>query len=149
MKGKSGPSAIGRLSAAYMIAIFGEVRRRTPLDELDALITMTISGAGLLHLVHPPVLNAVRGASRSGTSEQRGISRSAISRALHVPLETVRRRVRSLLARNVIQERIDGLSLPDTSPLGEFENSSELVALNAKIVRQLYRNLKAVGVRLE
>jgi hypothetical protein len=151
LKRRAGASTIGRLSAAYTTALAGEVLHRTSLDFLDLLITMTVSSAGVRHLLNPlPLRRAVagkNGAARDGIT--RGISRNAISRALNVPLETVRRRVAVLLEKKVIQERFDGLSVPEASPLGEIAQGRELLALNAKILRQLFRNLKSAGVRLE
>ena len=90
----------------------GEVLRTTSLDVLDVLITLTISSANF--------------EAASGTS------RSAVSRALDVPLETVRRRVAALIARRIIQERSDGLFVPEFSPLGAPENHARLLALNAQ-----------------
>ncbi len=151
MKGKAGASTIGRLSAAYTTALVSEVLHRTSLDFLDVLITMTISSAGVRHLLIPAPAGRV--AANPGASVRseapRGISRNAISRSLNVPLETVRRRVAGLLEKKVIQERLDGLMVPEASPLGEIAQGRELLALNAKIVRALFRNLKSLGVRLD
>lgn len=94
---------------------------------LDVLITLTISSAN--------------------ASEGRGTSRSAVSRLLNVPLETVRRRVRALIDRRVLQERTGRLFVPEFSPLGALANHSRLVALNARNVRRLFLDLKASGVR--
>ena len=95
---------------------------------LDVLITLTISSAT--------------------AAASRGTSRSAVSRALNVPLETVRRRVCALIETRVIQERSGGLFVSERSPLGALDNHAQLVALNAENVRRLFLDLKAVGVRL-
>jgi DNA-binding Lrp family transcriptional regulator len=77
-----------------------------------------------------------------------GISRNQLSRALNVPLETVRRRVAVLLDKKVIRERENGLVVPERHPLGALANHGELIARNAQALRQLVLDLKAQGVKL-
>ncbi len=79
---------------------------------------------------------------------QRGISRNAVSRALNVPLETVRRRVGNLLTRDILEERPDGLVLAASANVGPSGNP-RLAGLNAQMLRQLFRGLKAQGVKLD
>ncbi len=121
-------SKIAHHAIAYIVTFVGEVLRTTSLDVLDVLITLTISSAN--------------------AEARPGMSRSAISRALDVPLETVRRRDGVLLEKRVIRERSEGLFVPELSPLGALDNHAELLALNAGAVRRLFRDLKATGVRL-
>lgn len=79
---------------------------------------------------------------------QPGISRNAVSRALNVPLETVRRRVAVLLKKRVIREHSGGLAVPDAWPLGALDNHAELLACNAQELRRLLVALKRQGIRL-
>lgn len=96
---------------------------------LDVLITLAVSRASL-------------------AERQSGISRNQLSRALNVPLETVRRRVAVLLEKRVIRERANGLVVPERQPLGALDNHAALLAHNAQALRRLFRDLKAEGVRL-
>jgi hypothetical protein len=110
-----------------------EVLRTTSLDVLDVLIILAISRASLASDAHPP---------------ERGISRNQLSRALAVPLETVRRRVAVLLEKRVIRERANGLVVPERHPFGALDNHAALLAHNAQALRRLFRDLRAEGVRL-
>lgn len=121
------PTGIARHSISYIVTFISEILRTTSLDVLDVLITLTISSA-----------NDAAG---------RGTSRTAVSRVLAVPLETVRRRVGALIEDRVIEEGQGGLFVPAISPLGALDNHAELVGFNARMVRRLLRDLKAVGVR--
>jgi hypothetical protein len=141
MSGRTGQGSVARLSAAYIVSIVSEVLYSTNLDSLDLLITLTISSDPVMGHVRP-----ARSRARRRSDGPRGISRGAISRTLNVPLETVRRRVQGLLEKRVVQERHDGLAVPETSPLGMIANEPALIALNAKILRQLLRSLKAQGL---
>jgi hypothetical protein len=76
----------------------------------------------------------------------RGISRNAVSRAINVPLETVRRRVGGLLTRNILEERPGGLVVAAATGLA---GDPRIATLNAQLLRQLYRSLKAQGIRLD
>ena len=119
---------IAHHSISYIVTFVGEVLRTTSLDVLDVLITLTISST-----------NAALG---------RGTSRTAVSRVLNVPLETVRRRVRALIEKRVIREgKGGGLFVPEFSPLGALDNHARLAAHNAEHVRRLFVALKAQGVR--
>jgi hypothetical protein len=126
---KAASARIAHLSISYIVTFIAEVLRTTSLDVLDVLITLAISRASLAPNVG-------------------GISRNQLSRALNVPLETVRRRVAVLLAKRVIRERESGLVVPDRRPMGALDNHGELIARNAQALSQLVRDLKAQGVKL-
>lgn len=138
------PTLIARHSIAYIVTVIGGLLHSTSLDVLDVLITLAISSSSA-----PP--SPVRRANGAGSPavRTRGVSRNAVSRSLNVPLETVRRRVSTLLKKRIIQERSGGLVVPVVSPLGMLDNNAELLALNAQTVRQLFLDLKAQGVRLD
>jgi hypothetical protein len=116
---------IGRLSISYMITVISEVLRTRPVDFMDLLIVSAIFNAN--------------GEAR------RGVSRNAISRALNVPLETVRRRVIGLLERKALVEQHDGLVFAYDNDIG-LGNNAALDELNLKLLRQLFQELKARGL---
>src|SRR5450755_5025419 len=95
---RAAPITIAHHSIGYIVTVIGEVLRSTSLDVLDVLIIMAISNASV-----------PRGGASAKRVMTRGVSRNAVSRALNVPLETVRRRVGQLLKKKIIQERADGL----------------------------------------
>ena len=128
-KRKAISAKIAHSSITYIVTFIAEILRTTPLDVLDVLITLAISHASLV-------------------SDAGGISRNQLSRALNVPLETVRRRVAVLLDKKVINERETGLVVPERRPLGALANHGELIACNAQALRQLVLDLKAQGVKL-
>jgi len=131
--------AAARLSTTYIVGVLCEVLHTSELDILDVLITMTVGSANTA---------PQRVASRlvSDSDGRRGISRNAVSRTINVPLETVRRRVSSLIERKVLEEREDGLVVSAGEGLA---GNLKIASLNAHLLRQLYRGLKAQGVRLE
>ena len=135
---RAAPITIAHHSIGYIVTVVGEVLRSTSFDVLDVLIIMAISNASV-----------PRGGASAKRVMTRGVSRNAVSRALNVPLETVRRRVGQLLKKKIIQERADGLVVAPVTPLGALQNTAELLALNARTVRQMFLDLKAQGVRLD
>lgn len=128
---------IGRLSIAYVMALVTEVLRNSHLDLLDLLIVTSVTEANQKPLP---------GGAEPGSA--RGISRNAVSRRLNVPLETVRRRVSKLIEQNVLSEQPDGLVFSNTNQAGLGANAG-LDALNYKLLKQLFRDLKAKGVPLD
>jgi hypothetical protein len=137
----------GRLSIAYMMAAASEVLRRFPIDFLDVLLVTTVANSNAAERPKPvPGRRGSRAAPPQ--SERSGISRNALSRALNVPLETVRRRVAGLIEKKVLLEQSDGLVFSPDNPLG-LGNNSELWAFNLELLRQLFRGLKAAGIDLD
>ena len=136
----------GQLSIAYMMAIAGEFLRRFPIDFLDLLLVTTISNHNTLAPVRPPG----RGVRKrtAPTPERAGISRNALSRMLHVPLETVRRRVAGLIAQKVLVEQADGLVFSPDNPMG-LGNNADLAHFNLELLRKLFRQLKDAGIDLD
>jgi hypothetical protein len=80
--------------------------------------------------------------------ERLGISRNAVSRALNIPLETVRRRIGVLLEKKVLREQFDGLVFATENPFG-IGGNPKLQATNVTLLRQFFQNLKAAGVKLD
>ncbi|MEI9995782.1 MAG: hypothetical protein WDM91_14395 [Rhizomicrobium sp.] len=131
-----------RLATAYILSLVGEVLRTIPIDLVDLLIVTAVSNANLAAGPGDTALGARR------TPAHIGISRNAVSRALNIPLETVRRRVAGLIARQVLAARPDGLVFMPDNPLGLGDNAA-LQAFNLQQLRTLFHNLKALGVALD
>ncbi|MEJ1967205.1 MAG: hypothetical protein WDN03_01000 [Rhizomicrobium sp.] len=119
------------------MALASAAMRDSPLDYLDLLIVTAIADAN-----NRPALEGRRGAAPAG------VSRNGVSRKLHVPLETVRRRVAALIGRNILSDREDGLVFLPANKEGIGSNA-ELDALNLDLLRQLFAALRAHGVPLD
>src|ERR1700761_9632972 len=134
----------GRLSIAYMMAAASEVLRRFPVDFLDLLLITTIANFNAMTPPEP----RMRGGRMTPAPARAGISRNAISRAVNVPLETVRRRVAALIEKKVLLEQEDGLVFSPDNPIG-LGNNADLLDTNLELLRQLFRGLKAQGIELD
>jgi hypothetical protein len=124
------------LSMSYIVGVLCEVLHAGDLDILDVLITMAVACAN----------TGPAGRPTADSDSRRGISRNAVSRAINVPLETVRRRVGGLLARNILEERPGGLVVVAATGL---VGDPKIANLNAQLLRQLYRSLRAQGIKLD
>ena len=133
--------AAGRLAIDYMMAIAGEVLRRFPIDMLDLLLITIVANHNVMSPEKPQDLGSV-------SPDRAGISRNAISRALNIPLETVRRRIAALIEKKVLADRPDGLVFSSDNPIG-IGNNADLLAFNLERLRQLFRALKTHGVDLD
>ena len=118
------------------MGVLCEVLHAGDLDILDVLITMAVACAN----------TGPAGPPTADSDSRRGISRNAVSRAINVPLETVRRRVGGLLARNILEERPGGLVVVAATGL---VGDPKIANLNAQLLRQLYRSLRAQGIKLD
>ena len=128
------------LSIGYVVAMAGEMLHAFPIDFLDLLLVFTVASANVAPQDQPP---------RKGAAALRtGISRNAVSRALNLPLETVRRRIGNLIAKKVFIEQADGLVFAPDNPLGLGSNA-HLATVNLEHLRQLFRGLKAIGLKLD
>jgi hypothetical protein len=124
------------LSMSYIVGVLCEVLHAGDLDILDVLITMAVACAN----------TGPAGRPASDGDGRRGISRNAVSRAINVPLETVRRRVGGLLTRNILEERPGGLVVVAATGLA---GDPKIANMNAQLLRQLYRSLRAQGIKLD
>ena len=130
------------LSIGYIVAMAGEMLHAFPIDFLDLLLVFTVASANAAP--PPPDQQPRKGAA----AQRAGISRNAVSRALNLPLETVRRRIGNLIAKKVFVEQADGLVFASDNPLGLGSNA-QLAAVNLEHLRQLFRGLKAIGLKLD
>jgi len=135
----------GRLAVAYMMTVASEVLRRFPIDMLDLLLVTTIANLNLL----ADGQEAPDAAILSDSVPRRvGVSRNAVSRAVNVPLETVRRRIGGLIDKKVLIERMDGIVFAPDNPIG-LGNNTDMSQRNLDLLRQLFRGLKAAGIELD
>jgi hypothetical protein len=119
---------IGRLSIGYIMTMIAAVMRTRNADYMDLLIVASVFAAN--------------------GEEKQGISRSALSRMLNIPLETVRRRVKALIERRTLAEQDDGLVFAYTDDAGPRQYPA-LDELNLQQLRQLFYALKAHGIELD
>ncbi|HEY4941519.1 MAG TPA: hypothetical protein VII56_08825 [Rhizomicrobium sp.] len=138
----------GALSIAYMMAIAGKVLRSFPLDLLDLALVTTIANANAARPAEPAPKKRVPAKAAASEPGRTGISRNAVSRDINVPLETVRRRVAGLIEKEILREQPDGLVFTPDNPIG-LGNNTELNAFNLEALRQLFRGLKANGIKLD
>ncbi len=133
-----------RLSIAYVMAITSEVLRRFSVDMMDLMLIATVVNLNLM-----AAGRGVPDATRPSDSvqERMGVSRNAVSRALSVPLETVRRRIAGLIDKKILVEGAEGIVFAPDNPLG-LGNNADLSALNLDLLRQLFRGLNAAGIDL-
>ena len=89
---------IYRLTLRLMLTILGEAMRKTPLDPIDHILALGIGSANLSHIDSNPELCRQHAAGIEPDALRRGIGRGGIARALHMPAETVRRRLNALIA---------------------------------------------------
>lgn len=130
------------LSIGYVVAMAGEMLHAFPIDFLDLLLVFTVASA---NAAAPPQDQPPR---KGAAPQHTGISRNAVSRALNLPLETVRRRIGNLIAKKVFIEQADGLVFSPDNPLGLGSNA-QLATVNLERLRELFRGLKAIGLKLD
>ena len=89
-----------------------------------------------------------RGAGQGVRALIAEIISGGIARALHMPAETVRRRLNALIEAQVLVERNDGLVLAADNPLRLGSNQESWLFITHQFER-LVRDLKARGVTLD
>ena len=142
---------IARLSLSYVFSTISMMANFGQLDLLDLMIAFGISNLNLSRLNSDPALSRqFAGPTQPETDAVRvPVSRTAIAAALNIPLETVRRRCNALVKAGVLKEvGGKGLILPSRDPANSGGNLAA-AAVNAQMVRDLYRTLKAHGVRID
>lgn len=135
-----------RLAVSYMVSIVTEILRTSPLDFLDMLLVGTIANFNVTAIQEPR--SARRRASATDDPGRFGISRNAVSRAINIPLETVRRRVSALIEKKVLIEQGDGLIVSPENPLG-LGDGAAFDAFNYQMLGDLFRALKANGIKFD
>ena len=142
---------ISRNSIRLLLNMMGDLMRATSredLDPLDILIALAVGSANVSHIDTDPELTRKYAAQVEPDSERKGISRAAVSRATQIPLETVRRRVNSLIERGLLTERSDGVILSASNRL-KLGVRHDFIHSQAQLVLRMVRDLQARGVNLK
>src|SRR6266496_2634960 len=102
--------AISRHTLSYVLCSISELFRHYDFDPLDLLIIHAILNANVLSVMKDPELDKKFSSINAVEPDEikQGISRSALSRFLNLPVETVRRRVDGLKRRAILSEGKDG-----------------------------------------
>ena len=140
--------AISRHTLSYVLCSISELFSHYDFDPLDLLIIHAILNANVLSVMKDPELDKKFSSINAVEPDEikQGISRSALSRFLNLPVETVRRRVDGLKRRAILSEGKDGLIVTETNRF-KFGNNHELQKTNVVLVRKLLRDLERAGIR--
>jgi hypothetical protein len=141
---------VSRAAVRMVLSFTADMLNGAPssrLDPLDYLIALAIGGANVAHIEDDTAVSKRYASDIEPAWMRRGISRAAIARATHIPLETVRRRVNKLIQSKILIERRDGLVL---SPNDPFNLSARVDAMEstAALVEDMFQEIQAKGVRL-
>jgi hypothetical protein len=115
------------------------------LDPTDYLITITIDSQNVAHVESDPNISFRYAGLIEPDWMRRGISRAAVSRATHVPLETVRRRINRLIEKGILKERKDGIVVASSNRLDLAARASKM-RLNAQLVERFIAELRLRGI---
>jgi hypothetical protein len=141
--------SVSRHTLAYMLCSISEMfRHYGEFDPLDLLIVHAILNANVIHIMNDSELDERYSSINAIEPDdvKRRVSRAALARFLHLPLETVRRRVTRLKARGVLAEEKPGLIVTQKNVF-RFGNNHHLQTMNIVLVRKLLRDLRRAGVR--
>lgn len=138
---------VSRHTVSYILCSLSELFRHYDFDPLDLLIIHAILNANVMQVMKDPDLDERYGSVGAVEPDalKQGISRSALSRFLNLPLETVRRRVERLKKQKILIEGSDGLIVSESNRF-KFGNNQELQSINMVLVKKLLRDLNRAGV---
>jgi hypothetical protein len=117
----------------------------TGLDPTDYLILITIDSGNVSHVESDPNISLRYAGLIEPDWMRRGISRSAVSRLTHIPLETVRRRINGLIEKGLLAERKDGVIVSSDRPADLVSRTGKM-RRNALLIEQMIADLKMRGV---
>jgi hypothetical protein len=118
---------ISRHSLAHMLCAASEMFRHHEFDPLDLLIIHGFLNANVLDVMKDPELDRRLAVSipSSRMRSKPGVSRTALSRFLALPIETVRRRADRLKKEGVLRKTDHGLIVTEANQF-KFGNHREL-----------------------
>jgi hypothetical protein len=140
---------ISRHTLAYMLCSISEMfRYYEDFDPLDLLIIHAILNANVIPIMGDPELDKEFGSVHAVEPDtiKQGVSRSALSRFLALPLETIRRRVSRLKKIGVLAEGDGGLIVSQGNRF-KFGNNHKLQTTNVILVKKLLRDLNRAGIK--
>jgi CRP-like cAMP-binding protein len=141
--------AVSRHSLSYILCSISEMLRAYDFDTMDLLIIHAILNTNVVNIMRDPDLDK-RYAGLGDVepdSEKRGVSRAALARFLNIPVETVRRRVASLIKKGVVEATREGLIITEKNQY-KFGNNQDLQVTNVQLVKKLMRDLERAGLDL-
>ena len=115
------------------------------LDPTDYLIAITIDSQNIAHMESDPNISFRYAGLIEPDWMRRGISRAAVSRATHIPLETVRRRINQLIEKGILMERKDGI-IVSSNHHTDLASRAANMRLNAQLVEQFIAELRQRGI---
>jgi hypothetical protein len=143
------PKIISQAAVRLVIRFMCEamaVHASAGLDPTDYLIAAVINSYNFAHIDTSSGLGLCSGAWIEASWMRRGISRAAVSRILHIPLETVRRRINRLIEKGILIERRDGIIVAGE---GNFDGRPGRARFNAELVERLIGEIHARGILLD
>ena len=141
--------AISRHTLSYILCSISEMLRAYDFDTMDLLIIHTILNTNVVNIMRDPELDRRYAGLEDVEPDdtKRGVSRAALARFLSVPVETIRRRVASLIEKGVVDQTPDGLIITEKNQY-RFGNNQDLQITNVQLVKKLMRDLDRAGVDL-
>ena len=142
---------ISRAAIRFVLNFMSDTMASAPdsgLDAVDYIIAIAVGSANVSHIDNDAALSRKYAGLIEPDWMRRGISRAAIARATLLPLETMRRRINKLIAKNVLIEREDGIILSATNPL-KFGARLDRMHAHAHLVDRMFRDVKARGVTFD
>lgn len=115
------------------------------LDPIDLLLANLIGSANISHIENDPELRRQYAGLIEPDWMRRGISRAAVSRALALPFETIRRRINRMIKLGVLIERPDGIILSANNP-HKLDSNTARMHVHAQLTERFWRELKVRGI---
>lgn len=115
------------------------------LDPTDYLIAIIIDTQNVAHIQNDPNISYRYAGLIDPEWMRRGVSRAAVSRATHIPLETVRRRINQMIEKGFLIERRDGIILSSGGKIGASTRAGKM-RFDAQLVDQLVAELRLRGI---
>lgn len=141
--------AISRHTLAYMLCSISEMfRYYKDFDPLDLLIIHAVLNANVINVMKDEKLDKEFSSVDVVEPDaiKQGVSRSALSRFLGLPIETIRRRVGRLIEIGILSQRSSGLIVSQANVF-KFGNNHRLQTTNIVLVRKLLRDLNRAGIK--
>ncbi len=141
---------LSRHTLSYIILMISEMLNAYDLHTLDLLIIHAIMNTNVLTIMGDRDLDKAFASTAAiePDSLKRGVSRTAVSRFLNMPNETVRRRTKYLVEQGILVQTDEGLIVTEAN-LFKFGNNPALQQSNFVLFRRLIKNLREAGFDLD
>jgi hypothetical protein len=139
--------AVARISGDYLLRALAILSETANGDLFDGLLALAIVQVNVGHLV------TQSGSSFSDSDDpppddmRRPATAMAVAASLGAPYETIRRRIRKLVAQGVCEQVPGGVIVPQR----QVQSATNLAALEANLtnLQRMYRSLRGAGLRLD